>query len=87
MKEENGDVEVEDVEEEKEEETEWRPGMRLTTSSLSWMWKNNRKDLASKENRNKAGKKNGKGTTNVFLSFSTALLAALFWLVVGYQPK
>ena len=29
MKEENGDVE-----EEKEEETEWRPGMRLTTSSL-----------------------------------------------------
>ena len=65
--EEKEDVEMEDVEREpleKGEETEWRPGMRLTTAHPSWMWKNNRKDLASRENRNKAGKKRGAGTTS-----------------------
>ncbi len=63
------DEELEDVEMERDplekgEETEWRPGMRLTTSHPSWMWKNTRKDLASRENRNKAGKKRGAGTTS-----------------------
>ena len=63
------DEEMEDVQMERDplekgEETEWRPGMRLTASHPSWMWKDNRKDLASRENRNKAGKKRGAGTTS-----------------------
>ena len=56
---------MEDVEREpleKGEETDWRPGLRLTTSHPSWMWKNNRKELASREGRNKAGKNRGDGT-------------------------
>ena len=31
--------------------------MRLSASHPSWMWKQNRKDLASRDGRNKAGKK------------------------------
>ena len=44
--EEKEDVEMEDVEREpleKGKETEWRPGMRLTTSHPSWMWKTTEK--------------------------------------------
>ena len=64
------DVEMEGEETDEEplgkgsQETEWRPGMKLTTSHPSWMWKNNRQDLASRENMNKAGKRWGKGTTS-----------------------
>ena len=58
---------MEEVEEEPLEkgEEEWRPGMRLSASHPSWMWKQNRKDLASRDGRNKAGKKIGKGTTSL----------------------
>ena len=64
---EKGDEHVEEVEEEPLEkgEEEWRPGMRLSASHPSWMWKQNRKDLASRDGRNKAGKKIGKGTTSL----------------------
>ena len=63
--EEEKDEEMEDVEDEPLEkgEEEWRPGMKLRKNHPSWMWKQNRKDLASKEGRNKAGKKRGGGTT------------------------
>ena len=43
---------------------EWWPGKTLTTNSPSWMWKTNRKHLAKGDNKNKAGKKLGKGTTS-----------------------
>ena len=43
---------------------EWWPGKTLTTKSPSWMWKTNRKHLAKGDNKNKAGKKLGKGTTS-----------------------
>ena len=49
------DEDMEDVVEELLKEDEWRPGMKLNPSHPSWMWKQNRKDLASKEGRNKAG--------------------------------
>ena len=64
---EKGDEHMEEVEEEPLEkgEEEWRPGMRLSASHPSWMWKQNRKDLASRDGRNKAGKKIGKGTTSL----------------------
>ena len=64
--EEEKDEEMEDVEDEPLEkgEEEWRPGMKLRKNHPSWMWKQNRKDLASKEGRNKAGKKRGGGTTS-----------------------
>ena len=63
----NPDEHMEEVEEEPLEkgEEEWRPGMRLSASHPSWMWKQNRKDLASRDGRNKAGKKIGKGTTSL----------------------
>ena len=63
--EEEKDEEMEDVKDEPlEGDEEWRPGMKLTASHPSWMWKQNRKDLASREGRNKAGKKRGAGTTS-----------------------
>ena len=47
-----------------EGDADWWPGKTLTTSSPSWMWKLNRKHLAKGDDRNKAGKKVGKGTTS-----------------------
>ena len=39
-------------------------GMRLTKEGPSWMWKQLRIDLAKGEDRNKAGRKLGQGTTS-----------------------
>ena len=39
-------------------------GMRLTKESPSWMWKQVRLELAKGEDRNKAGRKLGQGTTS-----------------------
>ncbi|CAK9081270.1 unnamed protein product [Durusdinium trenchii] len=45
-------------------EEKWWPNKPLEKSSPAWMWKLQRQHLAKGENRNKAGKKKGSGTTS-----------------------